>query len=71
MSKGESHQQFSLIPNCIGVRRKLAAILFVLFWISLRLRDGGWSVAGLKRPASWVKTAEMAVAATSVIAAGQ
>ena len=37
------HNVFHILPNEIP-------ILFVLFWVSLRLRDGGWSVAGLERP---------------------
>ena len=44
--------------------------LFALFFISFKLRDGGWSVAGLKRPRSWGKTVLMAVAAVVVLQVG-
>ena len=57
------HNVFGILPNEVP-------ILFVLFWISLRLRDGGWSVAGLKRPESWLKTVIMAVVAAAVLQLG-
>jgi membrane protease YdiL (CAAX protease family) len=44
------HNVFHVLPNEVP-------ILFVLFWISLRIRDGGWAVAGLRRPESWARTA--------------
>jgi len=37
------HNVLRIVPNEVP-------ILFALFWISLRVRDGGWSVAGLRRP---------------------
>lgn len=43
-------------------------ILFVLFWVSLRIRDGGWTA--LKRPHSWWKTVTLAVAAVAVLQLG-
>ena len=57
------HNVFRILPNEVP-------ILFALFWISLRIRDGGWSAAGLKQPKSWVKTVLMAMAATAVLLAG-
>ena len=38
-------------------------ILFVLGLISFRLRDGGWAAMGLEWPASWRRTALIALAA--------
>jgi membrane protease YdiL (CAAX protease family) len=40
------HNVFRIVPNEVP-------ILFVLGLVSIRLRDGGWSAMGLKRPASW------------------
>lgn len=40
------HNVYHVVPNEVP-------FLFVLFWISLRLRDGGWKIAGLRRPDSW------------------
>jgi len=40
------HNVFHIVPNEV-------IILSVLGLISIRLRDGSWSVMGLKRPASW------------------
>lgn len=57
------HNVFHILPNEVP-------ILFVLFWISLRLRDGGWRVAGLKRPKSWLKIMTMAVVAAVVLQVG-
>jgi membrane protease YdiL (CAAX protease family) len=57
------HNVFHILPNEVP-------ILFVLFWISLRLRDGGWMVAGLKRPTSWLKIMTMAVVAAAVLQVG-
>lgn len=45
-------------------------ILFVLGWISLRLRDGGWKAAGLTRPNSWWKTVALAAGAAAVLQLG-
>lgn len=57
------HNIFHIVPNEVP-------ILFVLFWISLRLRDGGWSVAGLRRPNSWWKTVLMAIVAAALLQLG-
>jgi hypothetical protein len=54
------HTIFHIVPNEVP-------ILFVLFWFSLRLRDGGWGVAGLTRPNSWWKTALMAIVAAALL----
>jgi membrane protease YdiL (CAAX protease family) len=40
------HNVFHLLPNEVP-------ILFVLGLLSIRLRDGGWSAMGFKRPVSW------------------
>src|SRR5262249_44167849 len=40
------HNVFHIVPNEV-------IILSVLGLISIRLRDGEWSVMGFKRPASW------------------
>jgi uncharacterized protein len=57
------HNVFHILPNEVP-------ILFVLFWISLRLRDGGWRVAGLERPRSWLKIVTMAFVAAAVLQVG-
>jgi hypothetical protein len=41
-------------------------ILFVLGLLSFRLRDGGWRVLGLKRPASWRNTILITLAVAAV-----
>jgi membrane protease YdiL (CAAX protease family) len=57
------HNVFHVLPNEVP-------ILLVLFWISLRLRNGGWQVAELKRPKSWLKILTMAVVAAAVLQVG-
>jgi uncharacterized protein len=57
------HNVFHIVPNEVP-------ILFVFFWFSFWLRDGGWTVPGLKRPKSWGKTALMAIAAAAVLQVG-
>jgi membrane protease YdiL (CAAX protease family) len=58
-----AHNVFRAIPNEVP-------ILFVIGLISLRVRDG-WSVLGLGRPASWLRTILIALgAATLRIALG-
>jgi membrane protease YdiL (CAAX protease family) len=57
------HNVFHVVPNEVP-------ILFVFFWVSFRLRDGGWKVAGLKRPSSWPKAVLMAFAAAAVLLLG-
>jgi membrane protease YdiL (CAAX protease family) len=57
------HNIFHLVPNEVF-------FLFGLFWISFRLRDGGWKVAGLTRPSSWGRTVALAVAAAVVLQMG-
>jgi membrane protease YdiL (CAAX protease family) len=53
------HNVFHVVPNEVP-------ILFVLGLISLRVRDGGWGVIGLRRPASWLKTILIALAAATL-----
>jgi CAAX protease family protein len=50
---------YHVIPNEVP-------ILFVIGLISLRLRDGGWGVIGLRWPASWQRTVLIALAAAAV-----
>ena len=57
------HNVFHILPNEVP-------ILFVLGWISLRVRDGGWKAAGLTRPNSWWKTVVLAVSAAAVLQLG-
>jgi CAAX protease family protein len=52
------HNVYHVIPNEVP-------ILFVIGLISLRVRDGGWGVIGLRLPASWGKTALFALAAAA------
>ena len=57
------HNVLHILPNEVP-------ILFVLGWISLRLRDGGWKAAGLVRPKSWWKTVVLAICAAAVLQLG-
>jgi membrane protease YdiL (CAAX protease family) len=52
------HNVYHLIPNEVP-------ILFVIGLISLRVRDGGWGVIGLRCPASWRRTVLFALAAAA------
>src|SRR5206468_5949232 len=54
------HNIFHILPNEVP-------ILFVLGWISLRWRNGGWKAAGLTRPDSWWKIVAFAVGAALVL----
>jgi membrane protease YdiL (CAAX protease family) len=53
------HNVYHVIPNEVP-------ILFVIGLISLRLRDGGWTVMGLRWPVSWKRTILFALAAAAV-----
>jgi CAAX protease family protein len=53
------HNVYHVVPNEVP-------ILFVIGWISIRLRDGGWRAVGLGRPASWRNTVLIALAAAAV-----
>jgi uncharacterized protein len=57
------HNVLHILPNEVP-------ILFILGWISLRWRDGGWKAAGLTRPKSWWKTVALAVGAAAVLQLG-
>jgi uncharacterized protein len=57
------HNVFRLLPNEVP-------ILFVLGWISLRLRDGGWKAVGFRRPRSWWPTVALGLVAAFVLQAG-
>jgi len=53
------HNVYHVIPNEVPV-------LLVLGLISLRVRDGGWGVIGLRRPVSWRRTVLFALAAAAI-----
>ena len=57
------HNIFHILPNEVP-------ILFILGWISLRLRNGGWKYAGLGRPKSWWKTVALALLAAAILLLG-
>ena len=60
-----AHNVYHRVPNEVP-------ILFVLGWFSIRLRDGGWKMVGLRKPDSWRKTILWGVlAGILIIAAGQ
>ncbi|MGB8012305.1 MAG: CPBP family intramembrane glutamic endopeptidase [Terriglobales bacterium] len=54
-----AYNVYHVIPNEVP-------ILFVLGLISLRVRDGGWSVIGLRWPVSWRRTILFAIAAAAL-----
>ena len=54
------HNIFHILPNEVP-------ILFVLGWVSLRWRNGGWRYAGLSRPQSWWKTVALAVITAAIL----
>jgi membrane protease YdiL (CAAX protease family) len=53
------HNVFRIVPNEV-------IILFALGLASIRLRDGGWSAMGFKRPASWRRIFLIAVVAAAL-----
>jgi membrane protease YdiL (CAAX protease family) len=57
------HNVFHILPNEVP-------ILFVLGWISLRWRNGGWKAAGLTRPGSWWRIIAFALVAAVVLLLG-
>src|SRR5512135_744456 len=48
------HNVYHVVPNEVP-------ILFVLGWLSIRWRDGGWKNMGLARPKSWKWTIAVAL----------
>jgi len=50
------HNVFHVVPNEV-------IVLFVLGFISIRLRDGSWFAMGFKRPASWRRILMIALVA--------
>jgi membrane protease YdiL (CAAX protease family) len=52
------HNVYHVIPNEVP-------ILFVIGLVSLRVRDGGWGVIGLRLPSSWKRTVLIALAAAA------
>src|ERR1700674_1380514 len=57
------HNVFHVLPNEVP-------ILFVLGWVSLRLRDGGWKAAGPPHPSSGRKAVALALGAAAVLQLG-
>jgi hypothetical protein len=57
------HNIFHILPNEVP-------ILFILGWISLWWRNGGWKYAGLKRPQSWWRTVALAIVAAAILLLG-
>jgi membrane protease YdiL (CAAX protease family) len=57
------HNILRILPNEVP-------ILFVLGWISLRWRNGGWQYAGLIRPHSWWRMVALAIMAVVVLLLG-
>ena len=57
------HNVFSVVPNEVF-------FLFALFWVSFKVRDGGWKVAGLSLPGSWRRTFLLALAGAAVLQLG-
>jgi membrane protease YdiL (CAAX protease family) len=57
------HNVFRVVPNEVF-------FLFALFWVSFKIRDGGWKVAGLTRPSSWRRTWVLALVAAVVLQVG-
>ena len=53
------HNVFRILPNEVP-------ILVVLGLVSVRLRDGGFSAIGFRRPASWARIVVIALAAATV-----
>jgi membrane protease YdiL (CAAX protease family) len=53
------HNIFHVVPNEVP-------ILFVLGLLSIRLRDGGWSAMGFKRPPSWGRLVLIALGAAAL-----
>ena len=54
------HNVYRIVPNEVP-------ILFVVGWISVRLRDGGWRAIGLRAPNSWWKTVGWALVSAAAI----
>ncbi len=53
------HNVYRVVPNEVP-------ILFVLGWLSIHFRDGGWKNVGLTRPKSWVWIIVIAAAAAAL-----
>ena len=53
------HNVYHVLPNEVP-------ILFLLGLLSVRVRNGGWSAIGLKRPPSWSRIFQIALAAAAL-----
>jgi membrane protease YdiL (CAAX protease family) len=53
------HNVYHLLPNEVP-------ILFVLGWLSLRMRNGRWAAIGFRRPPSWTRVVGLALAAAAL-----
>jgi len=54
-----AHNVYHVLPNEVP-------ILFVLGWLSIHWRDGGWKNVGLARPKSWKYTIALALGAAAL-----
>jgi uncharacterized protein len=54
------HNVYHKVPNEVP-------ILFVLGWVSVRVRNGGWRAFGLRKPEYWWKTVAWALATAALI----
>jgi hypothetical protein len=52
------HNVYHVLPNEVP-------ILFLLGWLSVRLRNGSWTAIGFKRPSSWARIVSISVAAAT------
>ncbi|HEY1937089.1 MAG TPA: type II CAAX endopeptidase family protein [Candidatus Angelobacter sp.] len=53
------HNVFHIVPNEVP-------ILFVIGWLSIHFRNGGWAALGLKHPVSWKWTVAFAMGAAAI-----
>ena len=53
------HNLYHFVPNEVP-------ILFLLGWLSVRLRNGRWAAIGFKRPESWMRIVGIALAAAAL-----
>lgn len=56
--------------NVLGITPNEVPILFGLFWISFRLREGNWKVAAFRQPKSWPKVVSLAFVGAVVLQVG-
>jgi hypothetical protein len=54
-----AHNVYHLVPNEVP-------ILFLLGWLSVRIRNGSWAAIGFKRPPSWTQIGSIALGAAAL-----